>query len=440
VTTDAEIAALLRDPPSSPAEFGAPSMNGGGPEPAPAGFLAETLEPFQRWLFMPDPRPLLALLGTIAANRLDGDPVWLVLIGPPGGGKSEILQSAAGLPNVHPTGTLTEPALLSGTPKRDKEADAKGGLLRAIGDFGIILCKDFGSVLSMQRDSRAAVLAALREIYDGSWTRHVGTDGGRTLSWSGKVGLLAGCTPTIDRHHAVMGSMGERFVLFRLPEVDSGEQAGRALDHAGREKEMRAELAEAVAHLFARSLPDPRPLDNAERDRLVALATLAVRCRSAIERDGYTREIELIPEPEAPTRLIVVLERLLAGLDAIGADRKHAWAVIAKAATDSIPALRWAVIRQLATTETAETSRIAEALGYPTPTARRALEELTAHAVVSRFKQGDGKADTWTLSGWARDRLAAAGTTFPETSVGLSSSPLRIERDKSGKVTSGVAP
>ena len=30
--------------------------------------------------------------------------------------------------------------------------------------------QDFGSVLSMHREARAAVLAALREVYDGSWT------------------------------------------------------------------------------------------------------------------------------------------------------------------------------------------------------------------------------------------------------------------------------
>ena len=113
--------------------------------------------------------------------------------------------------------TLTEPALLSGTPKKDTSRSAKGGLLREIGEFGILLAKDFTSILSMHRESRAAVLAALREVYDGSWTRHLGTDGGKTLTWSGKVAVLAGVTPTIDSHHAVMASMGERFVLYRLP-------------------------------------------------------------------------------------------------------------------------------------------------------------------------------------------------------------------------------
>ena len=107
---------------------------------------------------------------------------------------------------------------------KEKVRDAKGGLLRQIGAFGVILCKDFTSVLSMHRDTRGPVLAALREIYDGAWVRHVGVDGGRTLAWSGKVALIAGCTPMIDSHHAVMAAMGERFMLYRLPPVAESEQ------------------------------------------------------------------------------------------------------------------------------------------------------------------------------------------------------------------------
>jgi hypothetical protein len=50
----------------------------------------------------------------------------------------------------------------------------------------------------------------------------------------------------------------------------------------------------------------------------VNLATLTVRCRTAIERDGYSRNSEVVHEPEAPARLIIVLERLLAGFDRSG--------------------------------------------------------------------------------------------------------------------------
>ena len=89
---------------------------------------------------------------------------------------------------MHQAATLTEGALLSGTSKRETAARARGGRLREIGDFGILLVKDFGSILSLNKDTRGPILQGLREVYDGEWTRHVGTDGGRSLHWQGKIG------------------------------------------------------------------------------------------------------------------------------------------------------------------------------------------------------------------------------------------------------------
>ena len=48
--------------------------------------LGETVAVFRRWLYLPDPTALYAVLGAVAANRLAGDPVWLLLVGPPGSG------------------------------------------------------------------------------------------------------------------------------------------------------------------------------------------------------------------------------------------------------------------------------------------------------------------------------------------------------------------
>lgn len=373
---------------------------------------------YRRWMHLPDPGGLEVALAVVAANRAPGDPAWLLLVAPPGGGKTEIIQGLGHLPYVHPAATLTEAALLSGTPKKEHQAGAKGGLLREIGDFGILLAKDFTSVLSMNRDVRASLLAALREVYDGSWTRHVGTGGGQTLHWSGKVGFVGGCTPAIDSHHAVMGSMGERFVMYRLPSVNGNDQMARAFEHIGREHEMRGELAESVRAVLDNvdQVSLIAPPDETTRKWLTACAWLAVRCRSSVERDGISREIELIPDAEAPARLGLVLLRIYNGLVAIGVSSLEARRLVVKAAFDSMPAIRRAVFDvALNETRAVATTYIAERINYPTTTTRRACEDLAAHGVLTRHPGGQGKADTWEMTGWARHQWA---TTFPEKSGG----------------------
>ena len=63
---------------------------------------------------------------------------------------------------------------------------------------------------------------------------------------------------------------------------------------------MRGELTAAVRSLFAGLSLRPVGLNDSERDRLIALASFAARCRSAVERDGYRCEIELIPDRKRP--------------------------------------------------------------------------------------------------------------------------------------------
>ena len=82
-------------------------------------------------------------------------------------------------------------SLLSGTAKKERSKDAKGGLFEEIGTTpSVLICKDFTSILAMRHEQRSALLGHLRDIYDGYMKRNVGTDGGQTLLWEGKLGFL----------------------------------------------------------------------------------------------------------------------------------------------------------------------------------------------------------------------------------------------------------
>ncbi len=187
--------------------------------------LADLHTTFRRWLGVDyDLDAVNAVVATAAAERLAGDPLWLLLVSGSGNAKTETVQALSGAGAIVTSTITSDGALLSASPRRERTKDATGGLLRSIGSRGVLVIKDVTSILSMNRDSRGTVLAALREIHDGRWERNVGTDGGRTLSWAGRLAIVGAVTTAWDRAHDVVAAMGDRFVVLRM---DSSVGRGR---------------------------------------------------------------------------------------------------------------------------------------------------------------------------------------------------------------------
>jgi hypothetical protein len=374
--------------------------------------LEQLLEIFRKYLYLPDTGAVEVTLGAIAANRLPGDPVWLLLlVGPPSSGKTEILSSLSLLPDIHEVSTIMQAGLLSGSA--GKGAGVTGGLLAEIGRFGVIACKDFTSILSASPDARTTVMAALREIYDGKWIRHLGTSGGRVVAWKGNVGFVGAVTEVIDLHAATIGTMGERFVFYRLPELDDEERL--ELGHAsmgltGSQDAMRLELAEEVEGFLAgaKLSPELPELSFDNMRRLVLLADLATKRRSSVERSGRDREIELVPQSEALGRLQSELVQLGRGLTWIGVGPERIDELLAKVALDGMSKNGRAIVDYFVGQgrNLVPTSRdIANQLRLPTPATHRALEDIAAHGVVEKF--GSSGAHSWRASEWLMERWAS---------------------------------
>src|SRR5262245_46098621 len=117
--------------------------------------LADVRSAFQRWLGGEyDLGTLEAMLAATAAERLAGDPPWLLIISGPGNAKTETVQASSGL-GAHVVSTIaSEGALLSASPQKSRVKTATGGLLRQIGDRGILAIKDFTSIISTNRETR----------------------------------------------------------------------------------------------------------------------------------------------------------------------------------------------------------------------------------------------------------------------------------------------
>jgi hypothetical protein len=390
-------------PPLSPGMGPAPSA---APGPASSSPIEETLQTFERWLILPSRIPIYAMLGTVAANLLPGEPTWLGLIAPPSSAKTELINALIGLPFVVAASTLTPAGLLSGTPRRQQARGAKGGLLKQVPNPGILCLKDFTSILTMRQDVRAELLGVLREIYDGHYVRRLGTDGGRELEWKGKLGLIFGCTNVIDTYYSVENALGNRFLLSRLE--PNRKQFARALKHTGASLAvMRRELADSVAMLFAAPRPDPQPLDpdGDEFKHIDRVVNLVVHLRGAVERDRYKRDIQSFHGAEGPARIGLALERLLAGLDTLGVDRQVALDVVESVAFDSVAPVRRNVYEYLCQPLPGhgpqdplpwrKTTEVATKIRLPSVTIRRVLEDLFGYGLCECVNQGQGKPTLW---------------------------------------------
>jgi hypothetical protein len=345
--------------------------------------LDHVIGAFDDLMLMPDHGPVIVTLAGTVANYAEGDAVFVLEVGPPGCGKSELVNSVTLAPGVWSLSSLTPQTLLSGFERKGEPAS----MLLQIGRFGILAMKDLTTVLTMSHEAKAAIIGQLREVADGKTEKSFGN--GLRVEWEGKLGLVGGVTPIIDEQHMFLAVMGERFVLFRMPRVDRRALARKALESRGHERELRDRIRVAVAEFL-----EPfrwcgaLELGPHFNEPLIELADMVTRARSGVARDGYSRELLYIPDPEAPTRLMKQLAQLGAAMIAIGAGEVETWRLVRKIGWDSVPAVRVMVLDQLAEYDemTATAALLQEATALPQSTVNRVVEDLVVLGLVRREK------------------------------------------------------
>lgn len=372
------------------------------------------IEQIREWLYFPDPMPIYAVMGALAGNMMVGDPCWLMVVGPPSDGKSELINSMLGVRGVVPLHKVNgDASFLSATSKKDTAKDATGGVLRLVGRHGCVVMDDFTSVLSLQKERQAEVLDVFRQTYIGTWSRDVGSDGGRKLSWTGKLGMLAGCTGVIDANAQVSGSLGERWMYYRTSTYKTEDQertrqyektrrallnAERSVEKAGWREELREWVA-AYIHMMGLEFGGKRkvgedgweggmqaePLQSYEVSRIIAVGELASWCRSAVVRDAYKRDIVGAKETERGTRLSTALRQLYVGMRAVGVKEPDRWRVIRKVGMDCLPTMRRVVVEEAlaGAVRVGGKEGLARMVGTSDTAMTRTVEDLEVHGVVS---------------------------------------------------------
>ncbi len=352
----------------------------------------------RKWLLVADVGIIKLIPALIVANMINRDPVWMVLIGPSGGGKTAFLNALFDLPMIVPISNLTTNTFMSGMQNRGETS-----LLPQI-NGKILVFKDWTTILSLNFDARNEIMAQLREIYDGRVKKVYGN--GKVVDWSGKVGLLAGSTAAVDLAQQMHTTLGERFLQYRITMPERQEVAKRVLFNNSQKEEMRKELSNAYfAFMKSIEVPADLPIVPEEvRHEIISLADFSTKARSGVIRDSsFKKEVIYVPGAEMPTRPVEQLDSIGTSYMVVNNGKfiEEDMNTVYKIALDSIPQTNKMVMMVMAAGDEQDTAEIAAALGYPTGPIRMYLENLALLGVCKRIKAADsmegGTADKWTL-------------------------------------------
>lgn len=359
----------------------------------------QVVKEYQKWLHLPNPEMLEVMFGSILANRLPGDPLWMFLVAPPGGSKSELLMSLAEFPQVYSITSITPHTLISGANF------SRGGDPSLIPRLHnkVMVVKDFTAILDMNQLARDEILSILRDAYDGEVAKEFGN--GIRRRYASRFGILAGVTSKIEKTAQMSAALGERFLKYRLPILRGGDVVMRALQNVAKENTMRSDLREVACAALDRNISeaDIPVMDDAFFRKIQGLAEWVAKLRGVVEREKYSQMLNIHYKPmaEVGTRLAKQFCRLAIGI-AMFKKEKHisnsTYKTVTKTARDTAPDLVEEIVRQIYSQgqrREVTTDEIAEWTRFPIGTVLYRLQDLDLLNVVQR---GQARG-TWRLSG-----------------------------------------
>ena len=336
--------------------------------------LEELHTAFGQYLYVEDPNILNVTLAAVVANSLQvGDPVWLTIIGPSSGGKSQIIRPFALAHNeyIHRIDDLTPNTFLSAS------LGLEHSLLGKIGPAGILSMDDLTVLFSKNSEQRAEILSQFRMLYDGHFSKGSGNRK-EDIVWAGYLGMIAGSTPSIYRYFSEVSDMGERFISYRMKKMDTSKALDFITAHPHTSKHLNHTLADIIKGYLPpllQSLPDPEsrpPLHPATHQIIQEASLHCTLLRTPIHTDVRTGMVDEFPDPEMPFRVLKQLTYLAQGMQYLQPDP-----------SEPLPeqfhdALRWTAYSLISDKRRAYARAIAHINSLPnTPITARAVSSIT---------------------------------------------------------------
>lgn len=363
------------------------------------------------------------MFAAIMANQFVENPVWVLLVAGPGGGKTALLSTLDKITHkngdqlIWPISDLTVNTFASAA----QSSSGESSLLFRMKPNSVMKFKDFTSILSKNKDARDEIMAQLREIYDGNYAKLSGNN--KDINWEGRFGVLGGVTDIIYEYSRQMSKMGDRFILYQMKQPDRRAMTRRMLDNSTqfdtKLDQLQMAAKEYIDFVMEHAQPDEMQLKEETQEQLIDIADFSTRVRSPIIYDDKNGVVQYVPETELPTRMVGQMFAIAYGCMTLRqAEHKHKtdapfdmthlqqdeMDIIYKIAFDSIPIKRRMALRELARYKHGvQTAGLATKLNYETTVVRGWMAILNGLGVCKREKQPGPGGDVWVLDETYRD-------------------------------------
>jgi len=330
---------------------------------------------FGKHLIIDDWQAVDIVLSIVVTHKLQGEMLWLRIIGASGTGKTELLRTLTSQDGYCATiESLTPSAIRRGyKPSSGKELPR---MLERI-DGKLVITKELAPLLTSHKDGKLEVFGLLRSVHDGELDADYGSDEGH-ITQKTHFDWILGTTHYIDRQNQLEMQLGSRFIDLRWGKpIDHRAAIVKAMNNEPHLQNIRYELSEAMKQLIASISPTMTESvalgDILTTTNLPDLANLVAILRTPVLRGGYHKEVEDIPATELGTRIGQSFSRIAKGLMLL--EVKDYSPYLKRLVWDGLPPLRAAYLRAVkdgATTMTA----IADQIGVSNTTVGYIREDL----------------------------------------------------------------
>lgn len=374
---------------------------------------------YNKWLYLPSMDAVDVVLASTLSQKLDGPPVWLFLVSPPGGGKTIALAGLTQYETAYTTSTLTPHALISGANWQGQQDPSLIPKLNG----QVLVIKDFTSILGLRDTDKEEIFSILRDAYDGTCGKVFGN--GVERRYESRFTIIAAVTPRIYDLGEAHASLGERFLKFamgdNLHHESEDDIISKAIENVDQDSDIRSELADVTADFLANSRNDSvmPTLENSLHRRIIALARFGARLRGNVSRNMYHNDLMTgRPFAEVGSRLGIQLAKmgralaLVRGKEEVGEDE---YRIVRKVMLDTVSQRLEDLVRAIWKScpnerDGISTSDLALRTRYPMETIRRMMLDLNLlDVVVRRGTHGSGFKHSWNLSPYMRRAIQESG-------------------------------